>query len=410
MPEFYGVAVLMAIVAMLFVALPLMASWSRDTGNRSQVNIVVFREQLAALEQARQAGDYSEPEYQRLKTELERHLLDDTGDNQQGPLDPGSAGTRNRLLMALLVPLIAFFLYSGLGALADWNISQTLDELQQAEDDTARQLLLEELAGQLSERITEVDNADYYMLLARTQQQLNNYPAAVDAYRQLSLLFDADPMILGQYAQALYLASGRQMTAEVKQLVERVLALNPHQPTVLGMLGIDSFERGDYAAAANYWQQLLPSLAADSANAQMISQGIAQARELAGEPAVVASEPVASGGGAGLRVAVSLSADLQPDPDASVFVFARAVSGPPMPLAVARLKVADLPTEVMLDDSMAMTPALKLSGFEEVQVVARISSRGIANRGSGDLEGEFGPVTRSEKLQQINVLIDRVLP
>jgi cytochrome c-type biogenesis protein CcmH len=181
---------------------------------------------------------------------------------------------------------------------------------------------------------------------------------------------------------------------------------------VLGMLGIASFENGDYAGAANYWEQLLPMLPPESQNAEMIKQGIAQARAMAGDSPAVApadeSPPVAAG--VSLTVAVSLSDSLPADPNASVFVFARAISGPPMPLAVARLRVADLPAVVTLDDSMAMTPALKLSSFERVEVVARVSKRGIANRGSGDLEGAFGPVVPADSQQRISVEINTVLP
>ena len=120
------------------------------------------------------------------------------------------------------------------------------------------------------------------------------------------------------------------------------------------------------------------------------------------------SQPVAAE--ISLEVAVSLSDSLPADPNASVFVFARAISGPPMPLAVARLRVSDLPAMVTLDDSMAMTPTLKLSSFEQVEVVARVSKRGIANRGSGDLEGVFGPVVPADSQQPISVQINKVLP
>lgn len=408
MPEFYSFAVIMVLVAMLFVLLPLMATRSQHSQKRSHVNVTVFKEQLAALEQSRLAGDYSEAEHHRLKTELERQLLEGAGEGEA--VQQPAGGGRSRLILAVLIPLLAFFLYGRIGALPDWQITRSLDNLQQSSDEAARPLLLERLAEQLSQRTEQVDIPDYYMLLARTQLELNNYPAAVDAYRQLALLSDDDPVVLGQYAQALYLASGRKMTPEVTRIAEQTLALNPHQPTVLGMLGIDSFERGDYAAAADYWEQLLPSLPPESGNALMIRQGIAQARELAGDSPLPqpVQEPAATG--ASLQVAVSLSDTLSASPDASVFVFARAVSGPPMPLAVARLRVSDLPAQVTLDDSMAMTPALKLSGFDQVEVVARISSRGIANRGSGDLEGQFGPISPADKPPQITVLIDKVLP
>jgi cytochrome c-type biogenesis protein CcmH len=58
-----------------------------------------------------------------------------------------------------------------------------------------------------------------------------------------------------------------------------------------------------------------------------------------------------------------------------------------MPLAIAKVRAGDLPYHFELDDSMAMMPELKLSGFAEVVVGARISKSGSATPSSGDLEG-----------------------
>ncbi|MDP1465713.1 c-type cytochrome biogenesis protein CcmI/CycH, partial [Klebsiella pneumoniae] len=76
-----------------------------------------------------------------------------------------------------------------------------------------------------------------------------------------------------------------------------------------------------------------------------------------------------------LKVRVDLSADVKAKslPGDSVFIFARAVAGPPAPLAAKRVTVADLPITVELGDADAMMPQLKLSNFPEVQLVARIS-------------------------------------
>ena len=107
---------------------------------------------------------------------------------------------------------------------------------------------------------------------------------------------------------------------------------------------------------------------------------------------------------------VSLAPELaeKARPDDTVFIFARAVNGPRMPLAALRTTVAELPLEFSLDDSMAMAPMARLSNFEQVTVVARISAHGGAQAASGDLEGESPTIRPGAK--GVEIRIQRVLP
>jgi cytochrome c-type biogenesis protein CcmH len=95
-------------------------------------------------------------------------------------------------------------------------------------------------------------------------------------------------------------------------------------------------------------------------------------------------------------------------PQDSVLLFARAPSGPRMPVAVLRRKVSDLPLEFVLDDSAAMTPAVKLSDFDRVVIVVRVSKLASAQSQPGDLEGTAGPLAVGTR--NVQVRIDRVLP
>lgn len=118
-------------------------------------------------------------------------------------------------------------------------------------------------------------------------------------------------------------------------------------------------------------------------------EAFARAAELGFETTVaVSSGPVQVNG----SVALDPSLQGKVSPTDTVFIFARAVSGPRMPLAAIRRQVKDLPLEFVLDDSMAMSPATKLSQFNRVIIGARISSSGNAKASEGDFEGFSGVV------------------
>ncbi len=103
---------------------------------------------------------------------------------------------------------------------------------------------------------------------------------------------------------------------------------------------------------------------------------------------------------------VSLSPSLQGkvSPEDTVFILARAAQGPRMPLAVFRKQVKDLPMEFTLNDSMAMQPQMKLSGFAQIVVAARVSKSGTAMSRPGDLEGVSSSVAPGTT--GLNIVID----
>ena len=108
----------------------------------------------------------------------------------------------------------------------------------------------------------------------------------------------------------------------------------------------------------------------------------------------------------GVGVEVSLSPGLSADSGDVVFVFARAVSGPRVPLAAVKRGAGELPFVLTLTDGMAMTPELRLSQFEEVDIVARISKSGTPLASPGDLFGEVKKVPVSGG-GRVGVVIDR---
>jgi cytochrome c-type biogenesis protein CcmH len=71
--------------------------------------------------------------------------------------------------------------------------------------------------------------------------------------------------------------------------------------------------------------------------------------------------------------------------------------------------VRDLPLTIRLDDAMAMMPQMKISGFDQVVVGARVSLSGSPTAQSGDLEGEVRPVTPGQA-DTVNIIINSMHP
>ncbi len=80
-----------------------------------------------------------------------------------------------------------------------------------------------------------------------------------------------------------------------------------------------------------------------------------------------------------------------------------------MPLAAVRQPVKAFPVQVVLDDSQAVAPALKLSTFKQVVVGARLSKGGAANAQAGDLQGTSATLELKEGSQAITLVIDQVV-
>ncbi|MCP4407677.1 MAG: hypothetical protein GY807_07930 [Gammaproteobacteria bacterium] len=147
--------------------------------------------------------------------------------------------------------------------------------------------------------------------------------------------------------------------------------------------------------------------------------GLSDDEPLPGEEFTTSSpsppETTVSGSASAPVKEITINVDLDPSLkghtklDDPLFVFAQAVDGPPMPLAVVRKQVKDLPLKVTLDDSMAMMPAMRLSNFPEVRIGARISKTGDAKPQSGDLYGEASSVPVNGK-EVVRITISKKIP
>lgn len=93
-------------------------------------------------------------------------------------------------------------------------------------------------------------------------------------------------------------------------------------------------------------------------------------------------------------------------PTDTVFIFAKAVNGPPAPLAILQRPASELPMDFLLNDSQSMIAGMKLSDFDEVVVTARITRDGSAMVALQGLEAKSDTVLVAEN-RHLNLIIEK---
>jgi cytochrome c-type biogenesis protein CcmH len=274
-----------------------------------------------------------------------------------------------------------------------------------------------EMIKALSARLAQDPNdGKGWAILARSYAVLGRYNEAVPAYEKAVNLIPNDPVMLVDYADILGVINGKNLQGKPTELIQKALLLDPGNVKGLNLMGTAAFQAGEYIHAESYWEKLLKLLPPDSPTAKQVSTSISNARTQAlkvGEQKPTLSnngEDQTTSGGAQISGEVRLSPALanKVAPTDTVFVFAKAMSGPPMPIAVIRAQVKDLPQKFTLNDSMAMMPTMKLSNFKEVAIGAKISKSGNATPQSGDLRGEISAVKIGTN--NVQLVIDKVVP
>lgn len=395
----FWLAILSLIVIALLIVWRIFSS-SKDTlgaeniNIRQETNVTLYHEHLAQLETDLAEGSIEQDSFVQLKAELDKTLLQDAN----ATLSTREEKTRSwmwPLGIALTVVSFSFFSYMKLGAYPLLNTPATNTASEANSQLTPEQMLAFRLQQLEQVVVDQPENAEAWFSLGQAYISIGEFDNAIAAFDKVIAQVGEHAELLGPKAQAMYYKNNQQINADIQQVIDQSLSLDSLDPSTNILLGMDSFSNRNFAKAVHYWEIVLnsdrPGISTD-ALAEAVEEAKNQLR-LSNNPTSSLSPKKASDSTLPhLSVNVSLAPSLQEQllngEDKTVFIYAIAVNGPRMPLAAVKLKASDLPISIVLDDSQAMTPQMRLSSVNKVHIYAVVSMQGSVGIKSGDFKTE----------------------
>ena len=380
-------------------------------------NLRIAKEKLAELDAELAAGALDQATYEQAKEEIERELLEDVAQPDQAVEGNSGLARLSLPLLAVLVPALSLGLYYALGSPQHLDVvgpGQPVASNPHAGGTGGGAPTMAEIRDALEKRVKEVpDDAEAWFMLGRLYAGLSRFKDAAGAYEQVARLTDEHPQALIAWADALAMTQGGRLSGKPYELVKKALEKAPDDTTALWLAGQGAREAKDYQNAVYYWRRAEAGLADKPDYVMELRELIASAKRAAASVGIEIDDPgssvdLARPAGIELHLAIAPALQEQVQPGEPLFIFAKAVNGPPMPLAAVRLTAGELPKTVMLTDADLLRGG-KLSDHKQLKIGARIARSGQPMAASGDLQSDEVVVELPAK-GPVELVIDKVVP
>jgi len=397
---FWLVALLLVAGTVAALVWPLLRGRSSPSPEDDAAATNVYRDQKRQLDDELAAGALTRAERDTQLDELSARLgAELAAASPPAPrISPRSSYVAALILVAV-IPASALLLYASFGSPGSLRTATPASEAPSMSQEQIV-AMVDKLATRMKEH---PEDPTGWRLLARAYASMGRFGEAVAAFSEAAARAPADAQLLADWADALAMQN-RSLQGEPSKLVARALAIDPKYPKALALAATAALERKDYSAAIDEWRKLKMEFPPGGEETKQIDAMIAEA-----EAASSGAPKVASIDASAITGRVSLAPKLRDrvGADDTLFIFARAVDGPRMPLAVVRTTASSLPRDFRLDDSMAMTPAARLSAAGRVIVEARVSKSGSATPAPGDLRGTSAAVKPGA--HDVSIAIDDIV-
>ncbi|GGA78360.1 c-type cytochrome biogenesis protein CcmI [Neiella marina] len=387
-----GALLILAIMAVPFVLVA--GRRAKAVGlTQLELNRHVFEQRQLEIKQQFERGEMTEQEFQQLNLELQTNLLDDTEEMTAERSGNGAVWPMWGLFGVGVVAAVIMYVFMGnQDKVEQWQQSmvqmpELAQRLMQPGDNPLSNEELELFALALRTQLNDKgDDAMGWLLFGRIQMSFGRLNEATEAFVNALHLEPSNKAANLSYAKALAMSAEPAKLEYAKSIYQRLLIESPTDLDVLSEQAFTLFEAGDRAAAFASWERMLEIIPADSPRHQQITQTLAMLKsqqhgvnphaQPASAPEAQQQQTPASDADevSGLKIDVTVSAgqDIEFPADSFLVVYARAVQGPPMPMAVKRMPMPSLPLTLQLTSADAMMDNYSLGAVEPFEVVARV--------------------------------------
>lgn len=408
MTTFWLAIALLIVVALLIVWRIFTASDNSigaDNDNiRQETNVTLYHEHLSQLENDLAEGSIEQDSFSQLKAELDKTLLQDAKPEQDSFTEKQQKSWLWPMGIAFAIVSFSFYSYMILGAYPQLNAPGAINENEAHSELNPEQMLAYRLQQLQREVENDPTNSQARFSLGQSYISAGEFDNAIDAFDRVMKQVGEHAEILGPKAQAMYYKNEQKINADIQAVIDRALALDSLDASTNILLGMDSFSNREFAKAVQYWETVLNS-GRPGISPQALMGAVEEAKNqlrISGEPALPNTvidtvDPTLPH----LIVEVSLSPSVQEElmssDDKIVFVYAIAANGPRMPLAAVKIKASDLPISIVLDDTQAMTPQMRLSSVDKVHIYAVVSMQGSVGIKPGDFKAQVLDIDAMER-------------
>ncbi len=278
------------LVVVATVVLPLMKG-ARAAPGRASFDRAVYRDQLKELERDRARGLIDADQTAAARLEIERRLL--AADARPEVATARRSGSPAlAIALALLLPAAATGIYLALGApgAPDEPYAGRGPERALAAAEGRHGDIAGALAALEKDLAANPDDAEKWLLLARSAATLGQWQKSATAYQKALVLTKSRPDVASAYGEMLVFAAEGIVTPRAQEAFTAALARNPKDTAARYYLALAEAQAGNAQAAIDGWQKLAAEVA-DPELRDRLRARIADAASSAGMAAPALAAP-----------------------------------------------------------------------------------------------------------------------